>query len=444
LPAIIQLRQWVNRRVIKEDLIHVAPPIPAGAITGTVVQNAVGLLNATLTDQEAARVAREHAKANRTVTDRYGSHIASLLQDTCLADSDDMLPEIHRLLARNTESASDPTLLEGALLQARGVSLLPVAEGNSVQVSRHLVQLFRSHQVYSDGIVFGEGLSPFAITCKGHPNAAEAKRALEDAGQVERGASLTLADARAMAVSDARMPTMLQHLVDKLYGYSHVCDTYFGCTHPLAASLRSNALQLGPAITTLGTYFGSPSSALRMGIRVVFYVQQLVFRWLKTRRSTPRGTAVPIPDFEGLVSDVGSFLLAAIPELPSSWHNMVLEENNAGPAEPDTRRLRGGAGTATEMTVHNARVNTPIKTRWAATGFTRTSQMTSKFIPDVQFATLQDAIPTFDDSKPICLNWAIKGKCSSNCPRKDTHKAMGVALVAATKKLMDRCQVPQA
>ena len=440
----IQLRQWVNRRVIREDLLHVSPPLPPGAVTGAVVQNAVGLLNTTLTDQENARVTREHAKANRTVTDRYGDHIANLLQVTCLVDSDDLLPEIHRLLARNSESARDSILLEGALLQARGASLLPVAEGNSVQVTRHLVQLFRSHQVYSDGVVFGEGLSPFAIICKGHPNAAEAKRSLEDAGQVERGASLSLADARAMAVSDARMPTMLQHLVDKLYGYSQVCDTYFGRIHPMAVALRSACIQLGPAITSLATYFGSPSSALRMGIRVVFYVQQLVFRWLKVRRTTPAGTDVPIPDFEGLVSDVGSFLLAGIPELPSSWQNMVLEENNVGPPEPDTRRLRGGADTGAEATVHNANVPEDIKRRWEATRFTRTSQMTSQFQPDSEFATLGSAIPKFSDGKQICLNWAIKGKCSSACPRKDSHRAMGVTLVAATKKLMDRCQVARA
>ena len=72
---------------------------------------------------------------------------------------------------------------------------------------------------------------------------------------------------------------------------------------------------------------------------MVFYVQQLVFCLLKASCSKPHGTMVPIPDFEGLVSDAGNFLLAAIPELPHSWNNLVLEENNVGPAEPDTHHL---------------------------------------------------------------------------------------------------------
>jgi hypothetical protein len=366
--------------------------------------------------------------------------MAGLLQRICLVDADDTLPEVHQSLARNTESAREATIIEGALLEARTNSMLPVAEGNAVLVTKHMVDLFRNHRIYSDGVEFGEGLSPFSIVCQGHPNAQEARRSLEDAGRVERGAALSLADARAIAVSDARMPTMLQHLVEKLYGYSILLDTFLGMGHELATNLREQCRRLGPSLMALASYHGSPSTALRMGIRILFQVQQMVFRWLRLRRDNPAPMAIAGPDFESLVSDVGSFLLSGVPELPSSWNRFITQENNAGPPEPDTRRLRGGAGTG-EQTVHNGRLDPGIRARWARTGFERTSQMTANFQADSNHASWKDATPKFSDGTSACLNWGIKGKCFSQCPRKDAHKQMGVAMITQLNTLMDRCQV---
>ena len=441
LRAIMTLGQYMRRRMIQQDLIHVAPPLAPGALTGTVVQDAMGQINTTLTDQEAARVARQEAKANRTVTDRYGPDIAGTLQNLCEVDSDDLLPDLHRVLAKNTESSRDSILIDGALLQARARTTLPIAEGNCAIVTKHTVDIFRSHRVYSDGVQLGEGLTPFAIVCQGHPNAQAARQALEDAGRVERGASLTLADARAIAVSDARLPTMLHHLVEKVYGYSLVLDLYLGATHGLASAIRINALNLGPALMALATYHGAPSTALRMGIRVVFQVQQHTFRWFRNRRATPHGTAVPVPDYAGLVSDVGSFLLSGVPELPYGWNSLILQENNVAPQEPTTDRIRGGAGTNAQLTVQNSRWDADLKKRWKISKFDKTSQMTANFQADSEHAAYTTMVPKFSDGQVACLNWACKGQCSSGCPRKAAHRQMGVAMIQAVHTLMDRCQM---
>ena len=96
------------------------------------------------------------------------------------------------------------------------------------------------------------------------------------------------------------------------------------------------------------------------------------------------------------------------------------------------------------MTMHNGWIDSDIKNCWTATGYDCTTQMTSKFQPDSELTMLNTAIPKFGDGKQICLNWAVKGKCSSACPCKDSHRNMGVSLVDATKKLMDRCWVARA
>ena len=31
-------------------------------------------------------------------------------------------------------------------------------------------------------------------------------------------------------------------------------------------------------------------------------------------------------------------------------------------------------------------------------------------------------LPEYKPGSPVCLSWALKGKCNNQCPRKGTHK----------------------
>ncbi len=357
------LKGWASRRICAAALVNVAPPLAAGALTNATVTTAMDRINGTLDDHERARVTRLVGLEHRSFTAKFGDVMATAVQLVLLVDNDAAMPEIHQALARNKESSHEAIILEGALLRVQADSVLPVTDGNRVKVTRHLVDIFRRHNIYAEESVLGEGLSPFSMVCQGHPNAADSKRLLDDSALVERGASLTLQDARAMAVSDARIPQFLQHVTDKLYAHSHCWNLYAGNRHILATAIAIATLALGPVIMNLANYFGSPALALRMALRIVFKFQQLTFRWVRRRRDTPRGTVVPVPDYMDMVYDVQSFLFHGMPELPVAWNNLICDENDRG-QERQPERIRGGAGgggtgAEAQATIYNTPTLTP-------------------------------------------------------------------------------------
>ena len=65
--------------------------------------------------------------------------------------------------------------------------------------------MFRSYQPFNLGLVFGKGLTPFAIVCEGQPEADKVKLAVNKARIVEGGASVTLADAGSLVTKDCRL-----------------------------------------------------------------------------------------------------------------------------------------------------------------------------------------------------------------------------------------------
>lgn len=430
---------WLTRRVVRTALLHVAAPAAPGQLTNVGMRVALGTVNDTMTAHETARVGREAAKSNRSVTTKFGRDIADMIQRVCEVDNDANLPEVHRSLARCTESSRESSILQAALLRSRATSPLPVSDVNQPMVTTHMLALFREHSIIASGVVMGEGLSPFAIICLGHPNAQDAKRKLEDANRVESGASLSLADARAIAVSDARVPQSLYHSVEKLYGFSIAVDTYFGNGHVLAVSVRQCVLDLGPAIMGLGSYYDSPSEALKMALRIIFQVQQMVFRWLRCRRDTAPANAVAVPDFSGLVMDVGAYLLSGVPQLPQSWSHLIREEDNTS-REGGADRIRGGGGDGNggQATVVNTNLDTDIKGRWDRTGFDKTSEMTRNYTGP---GASRDHIPKFRGGDSVCLNWCCKGRCSTRCPRAASHKDMGPTMIQSLHGFMDQCGV---
>ena len=242
-------------------------------------------------------------------------------------------------------------------------------------------------------------------------------------------------------MTDARIGTSLVIITEKLYGESIVADAYFGARHTLADAMSTAMLHLGPAIMSLSNYYGSNSLAIRMGNRVMFAWQQMTFQWLRVRRDTAAGTAVPAPDYMSLVSNVQAFLLTAIPELPIQWNRLIRggEEDEA----PAAARIRGGGDRAGgETGPHNyGGLDEGIKTRWTNTGYTRTSQMTAKFTGEGHWSR---ALPKLANGKAICLNWSCKGKCRMDCDRFESHKPMGPRLVRETNEFMDQCQVARA
>ena len=100
-----------------------------------------------------------------------------------------------------------------------------------------------------------------------------------------------------------------------------------------------------------------------------------------------------------------------------------------------------GRGAPRDPTITGDGLDKGIKTRWANTGYTRTSQMTAKFTGEGHWSR---ALPKLANGKSICLNWSCKGKCRKDCERFESHKPMGPRLVPETNECMDQCQVARA
>ena len=327
---------------------------------------------------------------------------------------------------------------------------MPVSEANAPVLTTQLVSWFKEHDIIATGVEFGEGMQPFSVICKGHPSAKEAKQRLEDATRVEAGNSVSLSDARAISTSDARLPTMVYHVVDKLNGFSVILDCYFGAHHTLAYSVRQGAALLGPSILALMGYYPSPVEALRMATRVLFQVQQMSFRWLRVRRALQdTSRAVPAPDFLGLAQDVSSFLTGGVPQLPHAWEALVTDA--IGDQRPGAARICGGGGGGAttpsskgrgrNRAISNGAQDDEVKQRWINTGYERTSQMTRNWRGTGDH---REHIPKHDNGNPACLNWECKGTCSTLCARHTEHVPTGAAMTRKIHDFMDKCGVARA
>ena len=438
---------WMQRFVIPNDMLKVGAA--RRAQTDAAVSDAIKDLKTSLEDQEDARIQAESQKQLCSFTEKFGPDIAMSVHKILEVDDDSGLPDVHTALARCKTSSRESYILQAALCNAMGNSPLPISEANMPLVTKHWLELFRNHQILSMGTTLGQGITIFAVVCQGHPGANEARKRLQDSNTVEGGGSTTLDDARALSVSDARLAVTLTYGVDKAYGFSLWSDTYFGRNHCLARALRSGALKLGIALPALASYYGNPGAAVRMCNRVMFKYQQLTFSWIRKRRDTPVGTAVPVPDFDSLAHEVSSFLLSGMPELPHAWNSLILDENTtsdrpSGGGGASEMRIRGGApSTEEDNRPHpNPGLDSTLRARWNNSGYQMMNQMTANFRKD-DGTTWQENVPKSRGSE-VCLKWHGAGKCKRGCQRKSTHFHAGPQLVTDMMAFFDLCGMPQA
>ena len=88
----------------------------------------------------------------------------------CAVAADNNLPECHRLLAKSTAKSWDYAILQNLFQERCAASAtIPLTAANSPLATTTLVDdVFRSFSPAGSGLIFGKGLSPFAIVCEGH------------------------------------------------------------------------------------------------------------------------------------------------------------------------------------------------------------------------------------------------------------------------------------
>ena len=190
-------------------------------MTTAAFNNGINVLRDSLNENMTSALAYDRDKNNKTFTQRHGEQLAQVLQNLCEVGSDEHLPSVHRLLAKASKH-QDAAILQSHMDARVLASGLPLSEHNKpLATSKMLDQVFRRYEVKGSGLTFGEGLTPFAVVCEGHAEAAAVIAQRQKATLVESGGAVSLSDADAITKTDVRYPTSARQAEEKLYGLVH-------------------------------------------------------------------------------------------------------------------------------------------------------------------------------------------------------------------------------
>lgn len=386
----------------------------------------------TLGQTAAERIRLETARANKTFTEVHGQALGELMHRLCDVTSDVHLPEVHGLLLKTVKSRVY-ALLGGLFQQRTRAAGLPLLAMNAPLASTKLVdQVFRSYQPGGTGLEFGQGLTPFAIVLPGHEGAKIVEDKIRNAQLIEGGTSVSLADATSLVSEDVRFPTKVHVAVEKLYGWSIVLDVFHGPLHPISIAIRMAVASICPQLQRMSDNVGDDGAGLDIVCRIMYEMQQDYFSWLAR---VSLGATV-IPDFSRLIDLVSTSRASSLSALPAHWYNMLSSSLPAATRNPAVPLTAPAAvrESAVAVPVVNTRADARLVQRFTDTGHQTIKAMTGD---------RQIAIPKHN-GKEVCLTWAFKGACQSNCKRKALHVAYNRATISGLHEFMTACGVAPA
>ena len=257
------LNRWVTRVC---DATMAKLGVGGPGLTSAAFAAGVNQVTNALETNKNDTLAYHRAEKDLTFADKHGDALGQRVFRICLVNRDIDLPEVHRLLVKCPKSHEYAVV--GALLAERAAaSGLPVSTTNAPIVTTRLVNdLFRTYMPGGTGLDFGHGLSPFAIVCQGHHEAAGIQKLVKGASLVEGGASVSLDDTNKLVSNDIRFPTEAYIAVEKLYGWSIMIDVYHGTFHPIATAVRLAVQEICPLLFRLVTSMGDD---VKMGMDLV-------------------------------------------------------------------------------------------------------------------------------------------------------------------------------
>ena len=424
-----RLNRWTHR-VTKSHLDALGSSGPA--VTTAAFNAGIQALRQTMDANTRESLQYDRDKSNKTFTDRHGEALAQRLQNLCLVDDDDSLPEVHRLIAKSPK-AKDYGIVQSMIDQRiMGLGNRLISSTNAPIATPTLTdEVFRSFRISDTGQTLGQGLTPFAIVCKGHPEQMAVQRLVQQATLVETGSTVTLRDASSLTSSSVKMPTTPQMAVEKLLGWSVVVDIFHGVDHPVAKNIRAFVDAVHPLIHHVhGQRADTPVVAMELVCRVLYDAQQDYFGWANLAGNNRRAA---VPDFQETLRYLSSFRVSRLSELPTTWlvHFKTGDRGNTG-APP------GGAGTpraqAGAVSTVNAHADARLVRRFKDSGHATISAM-------VGGRELE--IPKHA-GKDVCLVWALKGQCQANCKRKEAHVRYGRDTIGKLHELLTTCEVADA
>ena len=393
-------------------------------ITAAGFASGIQALQDTMTANHEAGLRHQRDAANKTFTDKYGSYTAQRVYNMCNATDDNSLPSLHKLLLK-CDKAQAFAVVTAHIATEVDNSVVPLTSANLPLATPALVNnVFKGLAPCGDGLTFGQGLTPFAIVCRGHPEAHATNAIISKATLASEGNTLSMADAETMITTDVRFPSRVQVAVEKLYGFSILVDLFHGRGTAIATNVRSFVCTVCPSLHNLHQISGQDLPALDLVNRVLFEVQQDYFAWLSAvvGKSTPADRP-PAPKFEAIQNAVLTYRASSLSPLPSAWYSMI--------ERPSSKKEHGPRAASGSVSHFNQHVDEGLKGRYATSGFSSITAMTSG----------KDAPVPKHAGSPVCLSWALKGQCNTNCKRADQHVRYSAATIKALNSFLTKCGV---
>jgi len=156
------------------------------------------------------------------------------------------------VLTNSLGETGNPRLIRAAMIRISELSR--ASENNCVAnqwskpvVTANLLVIFREHRLIATGDNYGEGFTPFTITCAGHPNTKDESAKANRLNLVETGSTgVSYADTVAFKKVDHRLPTDNHQCAEKLQGHSVVVNLYLDVDHQFSIAYRQHLVDLVP------------------------------------------------------------------------------------------------------------------------------------------------------------------------------------------------------
>ena len=355
--------------------------------------------------------------------------LATRMHRLCNVGRDQDLPEVHRLVAKSPKHQAY-SLIASAVADNLVQSALPLTQWQMPVVSSAMVEeVFRSFLPANTGQTFAKGLSPFAVICENHTQAATVQALAKKAEMAESAATgVTLADSSLLTSTDVRLPTNPFQAAEQLYAFSVVIDAFHGRAHPISDAVRNFVKAIGPCLNSIVTHAGAEASGMDRVLAVMYETQQEYFEWALSTANHPAGAGAPIPTFSDIKKKVLSQRTDGLASIPASWYALISGGTSKPAAKNTARSPRDAAGMQVKR---NHQADSSLLARFKASGHSKIGAM----IGDHKVS-----IPKVG-GKEVCLVWALKGACSSGCDRKANHVTYDKDTNQKLHKLLDVCGV---
>ena len=407
------------------------------SLTTAAFNRGVQDLTTTMSQTTRETLTYHREAARKSFTSTFGASLCARMMRLTGSAAEADLPDVHNLVA-SAAKHNQCSVVQAQLDDRTSASLVPLSHANRPLVTTSMMDtVYRSFQPSSSGLTFGQGLSPFAVVCEGHKEAALVLNSVKRAELVESGAGASLDDASSILSVDVRLATEATVAAEKLYGWSVHLDVFHGTLQPVAARARQAVLVVGPALSQLARVCDNPAEVADFTNRVLYEIQQEYFGWCNKMASRTAGVDMDTaPDYSRVTDMVLTYRAQGLSPLPSSWCLLFRNVLRPAAAAPAAASPPGPRQRAVGTSSVNPHADSRLMQRFRDSEFTNVR-------------SLQEAAPSGTTvpqhrGQEVCLTWALKGECNETCRRAGCHCRYGRDTIAGLHRYMDACGVPGA